>query len=85
MPDSEFDFTSGTSALQADRRTAPQAKPSVAYDKSSFWDNLTSDAGRIPRAQERGRNMDTFGEEGGQPGRGGFRGRGRGRGYRGFS
>ena len=81
VPNAEFDFARGTDALQADRNAQPK-KASTAYEKTSFWDNLTTDTARVPRHEERGRNMDTFGEAGGQPGRGGYRGGHRG-GYRG--
>ncbi|SMQ47346.1 unnamed protein product [Zymoseptoria tritici ST99CH_3D7] len=68
------------------------------YDKkSSFFDNISSDLkdrtqqqdsneyfdGRAMRAQERNKNMDTFGQ--GSVDGGGFRGRGRGRGRGGFT
>lgn len=77
--------------------SAPAGSPeaSTFYNKSSsFFDNISSDLslkaaaqaqpGGGFRAEERNRNMATFGEVGGQPGgRGGFRGRGRGYGGRG--
>ncbi|WVQ93975.1 hypothetical protein IAU59_001053 [Kwoniella sp. CBS 9459] len=63
-------------------------KPKVEkYNKSSFFDNLSTGTSRVSRADERHRNFDTFGEAGGPayPGGGagaggGFGGRGRGRG-----
>lgn len=63
-----------------------------SYNKSSFFDNISSDSSRVSRADERHRNYDTFGEAGGSGqhsgGYGGHRGghsghRGRGRGRRG--
>lgn len=74
----------------------PSAPGDKGYDKkSSFFDNISSDLkdreerngvdGRAMRAEERTRNLDTFGlgsvDNGGY--RGGFRGRGRARGFRG--
>ncbi|WVQ64573.1 uncharacterized protein L199_002740 [Kwoniella botswanensis] len=57
----------------------PQPQP-VKYNKSSFFDNLSTETARVSRADERHRNFDTFGEAGGpnynQGGPGGFRGRG---------
>jgi protein LSM14 len=67
------------------------ARKAPGYSKSSFFDNISSDSSRVTRAEERHRNLDTFGEAGGdaaqggyrygqQGGRGGMGGRGRGRG-----
>lgn len=59
----------------------------VGYKKSSFFDDLSGPTGRVSMQQERGRNLDTFGEAGGPRGgygggrgRGGHGGRGGGRG-----
>lgn len=72
----------------------PPAAP--AYDsKSSFFDNISSElkgrdettgrkiGGPEFRTEERKRNMETFGQGSVDNYRGGFRGRGRGRGFRG--
>ncbi|WWC85517.1 uncharacterized protein L201_000381 [Kwoniella dendrophila CBS 6074] len=63
----------------------PEEKPQpVKYNKSGFFDNLSTGISKVSRADERHRNFDTFGEAGGpsfqnqQQGGGGFRGRGRG-------
>ncbi|BEI86148.1 hypothetical protein CcaverHIS002_0604350 [Cutaneotrichosporon cavernicola] len=66
------------------------ARKVPTYNKASFFDNISSDSSRVSRAEERHRNLDTFGEAGGdgaqayrygqQGGRGGMQGRGRGRG-----
>jgi len=64
----------------------------VAYDKkSSFFDNISSEIkdrednkrGQEFRSEERKKNMETFGQGSVDNYRGGFRGRGRGRGFRG--
>lgn len=73
----------------------PARKTGGSYSKSSFFDNISSESSRVSRAEERHRNLDTFGEAGGadamgfsgsrfgqQGGRGGMHGRG-GRGGRG--
>jgi len=65
---------------------APAAAPKKApvYNKSSFFDNISTDTSRVSRADERHRNYDTFGEAGGVGGGqgGGMRGGyGRGGGY----
>lgn len=69
-------------------------KQSSAYKKSAdFFDGLSGETARVARNEERHRNLDTFGEEGGQMteghvpqynhrGRGGF-GRGGGGGFEG--
>ncbi|GFZ44814.1 hypothetical protein JCM24511_02540, partial [Saitozyma sp. JCM 24511] len=68
-----------------DAATSPGAGPagrkgsasgSSAYVKSSFFDTLSGESSRVSRAEERGRNYDTFGEAGGQDGAYGGRGRG---------
>lgn len=74
----------------ADNSNGKPARKVPAYNKSSFFDNISSDSSRVSRAEERHRNLDTFGEAGGdaapghrygqQGGRGGMQGRGRGRG-----
>lgn len=76
----------------------PAAGSGNAYNKSSsFFDNLSSDlkdreeaqstnqqlGGREFRNEERKKNMDTFGQASVDNFRGGYRGRGRGRGFRG--
>lgn len=72
----------------------PARSKNAAYSKSSFFDNISSESSRVSRAEERHRNLDTFGEAGGQDqaalggaarfgqqgGRGGMPGHGRGRG-----
>ncbi|CAK9784477.1 unnamed protein product [Cutaneotrichosporon oleaginosum] len=73
-----------------DRNGKPHPRKGPSYNKSSFFDNISSDSSRVSRAEERHRNLDTFGEAGGditqgyrlgqQSGRGGMQGRGRGRG-----
>lgn len=70
-------------------------KTSMYDKKSSFFDNISSDLkdrveldsgiGRTMRAQERTKNMETFGQSSVDRGGGGYRGRGRSRGgYRGY-
>ncbi|ORX34906.1 hypothetical protein BD324DRAFT_633137 [Kockovaella imperatae] len=62
------------------------AKKSSVYNKSSFFDGLSASTSRVGRNEERGRNLDTFGEAGdggfgsgmSGRGRGGFRGGNRG-------
>lgn len=60
-------------------------RKAASYNKSSFFDNISSDNSRVSRAEERHRNYDTFGEAGGADAgfRGGFGGGGRGYGGRG--
>ena len=56
-------------------------RKSAAYVKNGFFDGLSGESSRVSRADERHRNLDTFGEAGG----GGFdRGGGRGRGGYGY-
>lgn len=54
----------------------------AVYNKSSFFDSLSHSSSKISRNEERHRNLDTFGETGGSGmgSRGGYGGRGRGRG-----
>ncbi|WWC67132.1 uncharacterized protein I206_101039 [Kwoniella pini CBS 10737] len=67
---------------QVEEENQAQKKPQAAkYNKSSFFDNLSTGTAKVSRADERHRNFDTFGEAGGpsyQNQQGGFRGRGRG-------
>ncbi|WVW81481.1 hypothetical protein I302_103475 [Kwoniella bestiolae CBS 10118] len=68
------------SALASSPQKEDKPKPEpVKYNKSSFFDNLSTETARVSRADERHRNFDTFGEAGGpgynQQG-GGYRGRG---------
>lgn len=79
-------------SVVAQQEEVPKAERKAAsYNKSSFFDNISSDSSRVSRADERHRNLDTFGEAGGAQyggGYGGHRGghsghRGRGRGRRG--
>lgn len=80
-------------AQEEKEEVAPKPERKTAsYNKSSFFDNISSDSSRVSRADERHRNLDTFGEAGGSNsyggGYGGPRGghpgnRGRGRGRRG--
>ncbi|WRT63396.1 uncharacterized protein IL334_000301 [Kwoniella shivajii] len=65
------------SALSPNQEEKP---PAVKYNKSSFFDNLSTGTSRVTRADERHRNFDTFGEAGGPAftQQGSFRGRGRG-------
>ncbi|WWC57790.1 uncharacterized protein I303_100325 [Kwoniella dejecticola CBS 10117] len=72
-------------ALKAASPNPDDKKPPAAkYNKSSFFDNLSTGTAKVSRADERHRNFDTFGEAGGpsfQNQQGGFRGRGRGGNY----
>lgn len=84
--DSESEATEASPVKPAAK--LPAQKPS--YNKSSFFDNISTDSSRVSRADERHRNLDTFGEavpasalNGPQAGRGGYGYGGRGRGGRG--
>ncbi len=100
IPQTDFDFTSSNAKFD---KTAfegettedveiPSASPREFYSKSSFFDNISSEAKertsvmdtnqnqRYDRQKERAQNLDTFGETG-KFGRG--RGRGRGGPFRG--
>ncbi|ORY30831.1 hypothetical protein BCR39DRAFT_528529 [Naematelia encephala] len=70
---------------------ADGGKKPTGYNKSSFFDNLSGESSRVSRAEERGRNYDTFGEAGGEengvgriPNRGGYGGQGQGQGRGGY-
>lgn len=85
IPDSEFDFTSSNAKF--DKSSIQEDSNTVFYQKSSFFDNISSEvkdrSAGIDRkkrvTEEKSQNLETFGTTG-MRSRG--RGRGRGRSYR---
>lgn len=98
IPAPDFDFQKSNAAFNKETAVEddviiPPAPPENYYNKkASFFDSISSDikpgnnisVGRFDRGAERSKNMDTFGESGGNGGGFGGRGRGRGRGRGGF-
>jgi protein LSM14 len=87
IPDSEFDFATANAKFD---KSSKEEDPTVYYQKSSFFDNISSEvkdraSANTDRKQrmteEKSQNLETFGATGVRSGRG--RGRGRGRSYRG--
>jgi protein LSM14 len=86
IPDSEFDFDLANSKF--DKSLKEEEDSTVYYQKSSFFDNISSEVKDRASAnsdwksrvnQEKSQNLETFGTTGTKRGRG----RGRGRSYRG--